>query len=146
MLYLTRKARLLSFRRFHKKRAFSSTTTKNSCFKQPVVYPGLLKARTSLGRKSACSELLQGAALNRGLIGFFSLYRPSCHIETYIRPEKYCFVWAGPLANHHSILTSFFLATAERRRQKERYFLRILTAAFWSYSAATDGGRAAKLA
>ncbi len=55
---------------------------------------------------------VQGGALNRGLIRFFSLYRPSCHIEAYIRPEKYCFVWAGTLANLHSILTSFFLATA----------------------------------
>jgi hypothetical protein len=46
---------------------------------------------------------IQGGALNRGLKRIFSLYRPSCHIEAYIRPEKYCFVWAGPLANHHSI-------------------------------------------
>jgi hypothetical protein len=53
-----------------------------------------------------------GGAVNRGLKWFFSLYRPSCLIEAYIRLEKYCFVWAGPLANHHSILTSFFLATA----------------------------------
>jgi hypothetical protein len=89
---------------------------------------------------------IQGGAVNRGLKRFFSIYRPSCHIEAYIRPEKYCFVWAGPLANHHSILTSFFLATAERRRRKERYVLRILTAAFRSYSAATDGRRVAKLA
>jgi hypothetical protein len=50
---------------------------------------------------------IQGGALNRGLKRLFSLYRPSCHIEAYIRPENYCFVWAGPLANHHSILTSF---------------------------------------
>jgi hypothetical protein len=89
---------------------------------------------------------IQGGALNRGLIRFFSLYRPSCHVEAYIRPEKYCFLWAGPLASHHSILTSFFLATAQRRRRKERYVLRIYTAASRSYSAATDGRRAAKLA
>jgi hypothetical protein len=67
---------------------------------------------------------VQGGALNRGLKRIFSLYRPSCLIEAYIRPEKYCFVWAGPLANHHSILTSFFLATA-KRRQKERHVLLI---------------------
>jgi len=89
---------------------------------------------------------LQGGAVNRGLKRFFSLYRPSCHIEAYIRPEKYCFVWAGPLANHHSILTSFFLATAKRRRRKERHVLLIWTAASQAYSAATDGRRAAKLA
>ncbi len=89
---------------------------------------------------------IQGGALNRGLKRIFSLYRPSCHMEAYIRPEKNCFVWAGPLANHHSILTSFFLETAERRRRKERYVLRIWTAAFRSYSAATDECRAAKLA
>ncbi len=92
---------------------------------------------------------VQGGLLNRGLkrlFFFFSVYRPSCHIEAYIRPEKYSFVWAGPLANHHSILTSFFLATAEWRRRKERYVLWIWTAAFQSHSAATDGRRAAKLA
>jgi hypothetical protein len=50
------------------------------------------------------------------------------------------------LANHHSILTSFFLATAERRRQKEQYVLRIYTAASRRYFVATDGRRAAKLA
>jgi hypothetical protein len=90
--------------------------------------------------------IVQGGAVNRGLKRFFSLNRPSCHIEAYIRPEKYWLVWAGPLANHHSILTSFFLATAERQRRKERYVLRIYTAAFRSYSAVTDGSRAAKLA
>jgi hypothetical protein len=68
---------------------------------------------------------LQGGALNHGLKRIFSLYRPSWHIEAYIRPEKNCFVWAGPLANHHSILTSFFIATAKRRRRKERHVLLI---------------------
>ncbi len=92
-----------------------------------------------------CPEI-QGGAVNLGLKRFFSLYRPLHLIEAYIRPEKYCFVWAGPLANHHSIITSFFLATVERRRRKERYVLRIWTAAFRSHSAATDGRRAAKLA
>ncbi len=72
--------------------------------------------------------------------------RKSCHIEAYNRPEKYCFVLAGPLANHHSILTSFFTATAERRRRKEQYVLPIWTANFRSHSAAPDGRRAAKLA
>jgi hypothetical protein len=33
-------------------------------------------------------------------IVFFSLYRPSCLIEAYFRPEKYWLVWTGPLANH----------------------------------------------
>jgi hypothetical protein len=33
-------------------------------------------------------EVIQGGALNRGLKRIFSLYRPSCHIEAYIRPEK----------------------------------------------------------
>jgi hypothetical protein len=89
---------------------------------------------------------IQGGAVNRGLKRIFSLYRPSCLIEAYIRPEKYCFVWAGPLANHHSILTSFFLATAQRRRRKERHVLRIWTAASRFHSAATNGRRAAKFA
>ncbi len=64
------------------------------------------------GRRGPEKADIQGGVLNRGLKCIFSLYRPSCHIEAYIRPEKYCFVWAGTLANHHSILTSFFLATA----------------------------------
>ncbi len=29
-----------------------------------------------------------------------ALYRPSCLIEAYVRPEKYWLVWAGPLAKH----------------------------------------------
>ncbi len=89
---------------------------------------------------------IQGGAVNHGLKRFFSLYRPSCHIEAYIRPEKYWMVWAGPLANHHSILTSFFLATAQRRRRKERHVWRICTAASRRYSTATNGRRAAKFA
>ncbi len=80
---------------------------------------------TGSARQIYGSILLQGGALNRGLKRFFSIYRPSCHIEAYIGPEKYCFVWAGPLANHHSILTSFFLATAKRRRRRERHVLLI---------------------
>jgi hypothetical protein len=97
-------------------------------------------------RNRKAGTAVQGGALNRGLKHLFSIYRPSCHIEAYIRLEKYCFVWAGPLANHHSILTSFFLVTAERRQRKERYVLRIYTAASRRYSVATDGRRAAKLA
>jgi hypothetical protein len=65
-------------------------------------------SKKNFGRlPSPLKEQLQGGALNRGLKRIFSLYKPSCHIEAYIRPEKNCFVWAGPLANHHSILTSF---------------------------------------
>jgi hypothetical protein len=55
---------------------------------------------------------IQGEAVNRGLKRFFSLYRPLHLIEAYVWPEKYWLVWAGPLANHLFILTSFFLATA----------------------------------
>ncbi len=43
---------------------------------------------------------LQGGALNRGLKRFFSMDRPSCLIEAYVRHENYWLVWAGPLANH----------------------------------------------
>ncbi len=62
---------------------------------------------------------IQGGALNRGLIRFFSIYRPPCHIEAYIRPEKNCFVWAGPLAMHPFNFNFIFLsdgttAAAER--------------------------------
>jgi hypothetical protein len=34
---------------------------------------------------------LQGGAVNRGLKQFFSMYRPSCLVEAYVRPEKYWF-------------------------------------------------------
>jgi hypothetical protein len=56
--------------------------------------------------------------------------------------------WCGldPWLTIYSILTSFFLATAERRRRKERHVLWIYTAASWRYSAAKDGRRVAKLA
>jgi hypothetical protein len=43
---------------------------------------------------------VQGGAVNQELKRLFSLYRPSCFIEAYVRPEKYWMVWAGPLANH----------------------------------------------
>ncbi len=60
---------------------------------------------------------VQGRALNRGLKRFFSIYRPL--IKAYIRPEKFCFVWAGPLANHPFNFNLIFLsdgttAVAER--------------------------------
>jgi hypothetical protein len=46
----------------------------------------------------------------------FLIYRPSCLIEAYVRPEKYRFVSAGPLANHsfnfNLILYFYFLASA----------------------------------
>ncbi len=62
---------------------------------------------------------IQGGAVNRGLKRFFSLCRPSCHIEAFIRPEKNCFVWAGPLANHpfnfHFIFLSDGLTAAAER-------------------------------
>jgi hypothetical protein len=62
---------------------------------------------------------VQGGAVNRGLKRFFSMYRPSCLIEAYIRPEKYWLVWAEPLANHLFNFNFIFLsdsltATAER--------------------------------
>jgi hypothetical protein len=62
---------------------------------------------------------IQGGMLDRGLKHFFSIYRPSCHIEAYIRPKKNCFVWAGPLANHPFNFNFIFLsdgltAAAER--------------------------------
>jgi hypothetical protein len=50
--------------------------------------------------KQELGTYIQGGAVNRGLKRFFSIHRPSCHIEAYIRPEKYCFVWAEPLADH----------------------------------------------
>jgi hypothetical protein len=53
---------------------------------------------------------IQGGAVNRGLKRFFSIYRPSCLIKAYIRPEKYCFVWAGPLANHPFNFNFIFLS------------------------------------
>jgi hypothetical protein len=55
--------------------------------------------------------------------------------------------WCGldPWLTIHSILTSFFLAMALRRR-KEGHVLRIYTAASRRYYPATDGRRVAKLA
>jgi hypothetical protein len=47
------------------------------------------------------------------------MYRPSCLIEAYVRPEKYWFLWAGPLAKHPFNFNLIFLsdslmAAAER--------------------------------
>jgi hypothetical protein len=52
-------------------------------------------------------------------IRFFSMYRPSCLIEAYVRPERYWLVWAGPLANNlfnfnFSFLSDSLTAAAER--------------------------------
>jgi hypothetical protein len=41
---------------------------------------------------------------------FFSMYMPSCLIEAYVRPEKNCLVWAGPLANHPFNFNFIFLS------------------------------------
>jgi hypothetical protein len=47
------------------------------------------------------------------------MYRPSCLIEAYLRPEKYWLVWAGPLANHpfsfnFKFLSNVLMSVAER--------------------------------
>jgi hypothetical protein len=41
---------------------------------------------------------------------FFSMFRPSCLIEAYVRPEKYWLVWAGPLDNHLNNFYFIFLS------------------------------------
>jgi hypothetical protein len=68
------------------------------------------------------------------------MYRPSCLIEAYVRPEKYWFLWAGPLAKHpfsfnFILLSDGLMAMAER------------AACFASrcFSAGTDERRAAKV-
>jgi hypothetical protein len=53
---------------------------------------------------------LQGGVVNHGLKRFFSLYRPSCLIEAYVRPEKYWLAWAGPLANYPFNFNFIFLS------------------------------------
>ncbi len=65
-------------------------------------------------------QYVQGGALHRGLIRFFSIYRPPCHIEAYIRPEKNCFVWAGPLANHPFNFNFIFLSDGTTAGVAER--------------------------
>jgi hypothetical protein len=89
---------------------WQSLSSTQSKYINHVKYKGILITIIAAGDRFN----IQGGAVNRGLKRFFSLYRPSCHIEAFLRPEKNCFVWAGPLANHHSILASFFLAAAER--------------------------------
>jgi hypothetical protein len=87
----------------------SCSTVQSEKVKNTYIYIWRQKTLALRNNLQCCSGVLyiQGEALNRGLKRFFSIYRPSCLIKAYIRPEKYCFVWAGPLANH-SILTSFF--------------------------------------
>ncbi len=50
--------------------------------------------------------------MNHGLkrFFFFSLYRPLYLVETYVRPEKYWLLWAGPLANHINNFYFIFLS------------------------------------
>jgi hypothetical protein len=60
---------------------------------------------------------IQGGAVNLGLN--WSMYRPSCLIEAYVRTEKYWLVWAGLKANHLFNFNFIFLsdsltAAAER--------------------------------
>ncbi len=43
-------------------------------------------------RRSHALHLCTGWGAQSWTKTFFSLYRPSCHIEAYIRPEKNCFV------------------------------------------------------
>jgi hypothetical protein len=53
---------------------------------------------------------IQGGVVNRGLNCFFLMYRPSCLIEAYVRPEKYWLVWAGLKANHLLNFNFIFLS------------------------------------
>jgi hypothetical protein len=57
----------------------------------------------------------QCGAVNRGLKRFFSLYRPSCLVDAYVRPEKYWFVRARPLANHPFNFYFIFLSDGGRK-------------------------------
>jgi hypothetical protein len=61
---------------------------------------------------SCVFSILQGGVVNRGLKQFFSLYRPSCFIEAYVRPKSTGWCGLDPWLTIHSILTSYFLATA----------------------------------
>ncbi len=72
---------------------------------------GPAAARGSQGLGHLQQEVdIQGGAVNRGLKCFFLLYRPSCLIEAYDRPEKYWLVWAGPLASHLFNFNFIFLS------------------------------------
>ncbi len=56
------------------------------------------------------SKDIQGGAVNEGLKRFFSVYRPSCLLEAYVRPEKNLLVRAGPLAIHPFNFNFIFLS------------------------------------
>jgi hypothetical protein len=51
---------------------------------------------------------------------FFLIYRPSCFIEAYCRPEMYWLCVLGYWLPIYSISTPFSLATDRRRRRNER--------------------------
>jgi hypothetical protein len=55
---------------------------------------------------------VQGGAVNRGLKRFFSMNRPSCLIKAYIGLKSTVLCGLDPWLTIHSILSSFFLATA----------------------------------
>ncbi len=80
--------------------------------KRDTISPDDADVYTCTSSISEChvNTYVQGGALNRGLKCFFSIYMPSCLIKAYIRPEKYCFVWAGPLANHPFNFNLIFLS------------------------------------
>ncbi len=57
----------------------------------------------------------QGGVINGWLnCFFFSMYRPSCIIEAYVRSEKYWLVRVGLLANHLSSSDFIFLSSGSR--------------------------------
>ncbi len=76
---------------------------------------------------------------------FFSIYRSSCLIEVYIRPEKYWLCMLGCRLTIYSMKAPFFATTASWRPQNEWQVLLIYTAASQSHSTAMDGCRAARL-
>ncbi len=64
-----------------------------------------------MNAQSSVTTYIQGGAVNRGLKWvFFSMFRTSCLIEAYIRPEKYWLVWAGHLNNHLNNFYFIFLS------------------------------------
>ncbi len=77
-------------------------------------------------------------------LNVFFKYRSSCHIEAYVRPEKYWLVWAGSLANHLLNFNLIFLSDGLTVMVNEWHVLQISTAASRSHSAAIDGCRAAR--
>ncbi len=89
---------------------------------------------------------IQGGALNHGLKRFFQYIGLHVILKLILGLKRTVLYGLDPWPTIHSILTSFFLATASRRRRNERHVLRIYTAASRRYSEATDGCRAAKLA